>query len=138
MFCKHPKYIKTKNTQCAYASHILNHRYKYGFIPDIMELTVPTHKRLYMNCLENLYIQFHQPAVLIINKKCTGEFNPVQNNAQCPTATHMHIISTSHQSLKHLHYSSVQSVCSLCTQPDNIQGTYLPILYTSLTNLYRI
>jgi len=43
-----------------------------------MELTVvPTHKRLHMNCMENLYMQFHQHAVLKINKQSTGEFNPL-------------------------------------------------------------
>jgi len=59
------------------ASHILNHRHKYGSIQDKMELIVPAHKRVCKNCLENLYIQFHEHAVLKIYKQSTGEFNPL-------------------------------------------------------------
>jgi hypothetical protein len=87
---EHLRYIRTNNSNSAYALHILNNRHEYGTAEETLVLLKSCQKSTRMNWWETFYIQlFHQHDTLI-NEQQVYNVNPlyaIANTTRTPLYT---------------------------------------------------
>jgi hypothetical protein len=88
---EHTWYIRTNNSNSAYAMHILNNKHEYGTANKTLKLLRPCNKGLKMNCWESFYIEIYRQRNRIITEQLKGDYNPLYEQA---SSTFHAIVST--------------------------------------------
>ena len=87
-FQEHIRYIRSNNTQSAFAQHILQNQHKYGQMNSIMTLLKPLSSPSMLIPYEQYHIQILNQEGKLIPEKYTGELNPIFQTAINPYTPH--------------------------------------------------